>query len=357
MQQTFGIRGTALAWFQSYLKNRQHYVSSAGVKSVSKSVSYGVPQGSVLGPLLFSVYTAPVANLITSYGLRHQQYADDTQIYTAINPANRTQVLSNLQECLSALRTWYAHNNLVINPDKSESSLFATKQRLVQLKSLGLTSVSVAGHTVPISDKIKTLGVTLDSTLTLTQQVKSVVQTSFFHIRAIKHIRHLLSESDAKQLTTSLVQSKLDYCNALLYNTSSQNILDLQRIQNTLARITLNTPLHSRHTNSTLATLHWLPVKQRIDHKMACITHTVMNEKQPSYLLHRIHNYEPGRSLRSSTAGLLAAPRTRLHTSDKSFTVAAPAVWKSLPKELRNTQSHDSFRRGLKTHLFRVAYP
>src|SRR6201996_9618741 len=198
-----------------------------------------------------------------------------------------------LQECLNALRLWFAQNNLVINPEKSEASLFSTRQRLTQLHSLGLTSVSVAGHSIPITGKIKTLGVTLDSPLTFRDHIRSVAQSSIFHIRTIKHIRHLISDTDAKQLTTSLVQSKLDYANSLLYNTSSINITSLQRIQNTLARVCLYKSALTAPSKSLLATLHWLPISERVIYKTACIIYTLLHTKEPSYLLEHLNKYAP----------------------------------------------------------------
>ena len=209
LHRTFGISGSMLAWFDSYLADRKQFVSVSGCKSSSLPLAHGVPQGSVLGPLLFSIYTAPVSHLIASFGLRHQQYADDTLLYVALDHSNYTQAMVRLQECLNALRLWFAQNNLVINPEKSEASLFSTRQRLTQLHSLGLTSVSVAGHSIPITGKIKTLGVTLDSALTFRDHIRSVAQSSFFHIRAIKHIRHLISDTDANSLLPVLYSQNL----------------------------------------------------------------------------------------------------------------------------------------------------
>lgn len=176
------------------------------------------------------------------------------------------------------------------------------------------------------------------------------------HTRAIKHIRHLLSEADTKQLATCLVHSRLDYANSLLHNTSSHNLNTLQRIQNTLARMCVNSTSQNQSVNSKLASLHWLPIRQRINFKLACITHTALHEKQPSYLLLYLNKYTPARSLRSSTSNFLTAPRTRLHTTDKSFAVAAPDTWNNLTSTHRSTQSHEIFRRTLKTHLFSQAH-
>ena len=176
-----------------------------------------------------------------------------------------------------------------------------------------------------------------------------------FHIRALKHIRHL-NQHDANTIAACLIHSKLDYLNSILYNTTASNINSLQRLQNTAARVVLlanrRTPTSHLHT-----TLHWLPVKYRIDYKIACLTHSLLLDKQPSYLAELIHPYVPTRSLRSGDQHLLCVPRTHLKLCDQLFSVAASTVWNSLPLSLRNLTSRDVFRSKLKTHLFSRAYP
>ena len=246
-------------------------------------------------------------------------------------------------------------NGLCINPSKSESLLFSTASRLQKLKSTGLTSITVSGTQIPFSNKIKTLGTVLDSSLSLSPHVKSTVQACNFHIRAIKHIRHLLTQQDASTLAVSLIQSKLDYCNSLLHNTSVENIHALQRIQNNLARLVIQ-PSTPTPTSTLLRDLHWLPVQQRITYKIASLTHTAIHNKQPSYLHDILQPHQPTRPLRSSNQNLLLTPHTRLHLTDQSFHIAAPTIWNSLPPHLRFQTQTQQFKSSLKTHLFNIAF-
>jgi len=150
--------------------------------------------------------------------------------------------MSILENCLSALRLWFAQNNLTINPSKSVSTMFSTAQRLQKLNTTGFKTVSVAGCSIQIDNDSTALGVTLDSTLSLTKHVKQIVRSSNFHLRALRHIRHILTDENAKTIGAALIHSKLDYANAILYDTSQENIKALQRVQNSLARIVISPP-------------------------------------------------------------------------------------------------------------------
>jgi hypothetical protein len=221
------------------------------------------------------------------------------------------------------------------------------------LKSNGLNTISVSTSAIPISSTITTLGVDIDSSLTMSIHVKKTVKACNYHIRALKHIRHLLSIQDATSVAVSLIQSKLDYCNSLLYNTSASNLNSLQRIQNNLARLVLQ-PSTPTSSTTLLHALHWLPVQHRITYKVACLTHAAIQHKQPSYLNNLIQLHIPTRTLRSSNQHLLIVPRTSLKLTDQSFHIAAPTVWNSLPLSLRLNTNTKHFRRTLKTHLFRA---
>jgi hypothetical protein len=348
LEYTYGITDSALNWIKSYLSSRSQFVSISGNKSLP--LTLGVPQGSVLGPLLFSTYTSPVASLVSSFRLKQQQYADDTQLYISVQNSNHNPSLTSIQTCLSALCLWYAKNGLCINPSKSESVLFSTSNRLKVLKETGLDTISVCQSAIPISSSMTTLGVNIDSTLTMSKHVKATVKACNHHIRAIKHIRHLLTTEDASSLAVSLIHSKLDYCNSLLYNTSISNAKSRQRIQSNLARLVLQ-PSSPTSAETLLQTLHWLPVQHRITYKIACLTHAALKTKQPAYLSDLLHPYKPNRTLRSSDKHLLTVPRTRLSLTSQSFHLAAPTIWNSLPLHLRQSTDMKHFKSALKTHL------
>jgi retron-type reverse transcriptase len=216
LENSFGLSGAVLRWISSYIADRSQFILVEGCKSSTHSLTFGVPQGSVLGPLLFTTYTSPTSHLVSSFGLSQQQYADDTIIYLSLAKSNPHCSISTLENCLSSLRLWFTQNSLTINPSKSVSTMFSTAQRLQKLNNTGLKTVSVAGCPIQIDNDSTALGVTLDSTLSLTKHVKHIVSSSNFHLRALRHIRHILSDDNDKTIGAALIHSKLDYANAIV---------------------------------------------------------------------------------------------------------------------------------------------
>jgi len=186
LKKRFGISGVALSWITSYLKDRSQYVKVGEEKSARTVCEVGVPQGSVLGPLLFSAYVCPIADVITSFGVQFHQYADDTQLYTSVSTDSNDFGIRNLELCTKAVRDWFLQNGMLLNPDKSEVLLAAGRKQA--LKFAGGTSVSVAGSDIIFAVQLKSLGVVIDQTLSFDQHVKNVVKTSNFHIKGLRHI-------------------------------------------------------------------------------------------------------------------------------------------------------------------------
>ena len=141
----------------------------------------------------------------------------------------------------------------------------------------------VGTHEILFSDKVRNLGFILDSDLTIKQHVIKTCQTDYYELKRISSIRRYLTEGAAKQLVTSCVLSRLDYCNSLLMGSSNSVIQPMQKVQNTAARLILRAP---RHINCTplLQQLHWLPVSERIKYKTACMCYNAITGSAPSYL-------------------------------------------------------------------------
>ncbi|CAM4659361.1 unnamed protein product [Leuciscus chuanchicus] len=219
LQQFISISHTAFQWFRSYLTDRVAYVALGGARSRPHTVTCGVPQGSVLGPTLFSIYMLPLGHIISRHGVAFHCYADDTQLYVRMDPTSSGSSLSTLTACLEETKTWMTDNFLQLNSSKTEGLLIGTPH---QLRSSPLTVYSYAGHDIPLTSSITNLGVRLDPHLSFNTHIQLICKTAFFHLRNISKLCPSLSLSDAEKLVHAFVSSRLDYCNALLIGIQSK---------------------------------------------------------------------------------------------------------------------------------------
>ncbi|XP_077103334.1 uncharacterized protein LOC143756659, partial [Siphateles boraxobius] len=262
--------------------------------------------------------------------------------------------LSHINSCLSAIKTWMQHNFLKLNSNKTEFLLIGSKSTLSKTNNITLT---IDDTIVSPSPQARNLGVVFDSTLSLEPHICHVIKTSFFHLRNVAKIRSSLTPSAAERLIHAFISSRLDYCNSLLLGISSNYIKRLQLVQNAAARlITRSKSWH--HITPVLKQLHWLPISHRITYKILVLTYKAIHHLAPSYLTDLLSPYQPSRSLRSTSAGLLCIHKSKLRSfGDRAFSRAAPRLWNSLPHDIRTSESLTIFQSRLKTHLFTSAYP
>jgi hypothetical protein len=351
----FNIKLTPLKWFRSYLTNRQQAVYVGETKSSSATMSKGVPQGSVLGPVLYNMYTAPLHHIIARHNLLAHYYADDTQIYLSCKPADLAQSIQRMEACLADLLRWLLNNNLSLNASKSELLLFGTTQQLAKITQTLTVRIEDSAMCISDTARNRNLGVWLDNTLSFNHHIDIVCRTCYFNIRKLARVRRYLTVQSAAVLATAIITSRLDYCNSLLTGATIANINRLQRIQNHLARVVCQIPCRT-HISPTLARLHWLPVKQRIEFKLALLTWRALNVKQPVYLSELLirRGAVQSRSLRDQNT--LCVPRVNSRAGQRAFCTAAPCIWNALPTSITAATTLPLFKSRLKTYLFKQAY-
>ena len=234
-----GLSDVALDWFSSYIKDRLQSVIIGNDISSPIELMTGIPQGSVLGPLLFLIYMVPIQQIFKKHGIEYHSYADNTQLFVKFpisNPAGLSAKLCQLECFISDFKKWLSCNKLRLNDSKTEFMVLYPKRL-----------------------------------------------SAYYQLHRISKIRNYLDQHSCKMLVNSLVTSRIDFNNSLLAGPSTLN-KRLQVVQNHAARLITRTRMRD-HVTPILKALHWLPITQRVKYKILVLTHKCIYEKSaPEYL-------------------------------------------------------------------------
>ena len=262
-------------------------------------------------------------------------------------------------------------NLLALNQSKTEFLLIGLPKQLSKVTNPVIhmsSNISIS----PVSSA-HILGVIFDSTMSMSNHISTISKTCFSHIRDLRRIRSTLDLNTAKAIATSLIHSRLDYCNSLFLNLPCSELNRLQLILNSAARAITKTPKF-HHISPILKSLHWLKINERIHYKILSITYKTLQSQQPAYL-HSLLRLQTNNSTRSASVITLHRPTntSRLKITNRSFSHFAPILWNSLPPDMRQPKSSTNtgttspttllelssslFHSRLKTFLFHHSYP
>ncbi len=346
-----GVSGAPLQWLTSFLSNRSMTLSRVADDG-GVALTSGVPQGSVLGPQLFSLYIADIVHVVESHGLHIHLFADDIVIYgSSKGNINDMRLLSShVSLCLSDVKAWLDSNRLSINPQKTKAMWCHSSRRRVDTS----VPVSVSGVVIQPQNCVQYLGVTLDSNLLMTANVSKTASTCFSMLRRIRTLRKSLTRPLLINTVTALVLSRLDYCLSAHAGLPSSTLWRLQRVIHASARLVYGAGKYD-HVSDFLHELEWLSVSERIDVRLGTLAFQCKSALAPVYLIELLVDVAslPGRErLRSSTSGHFATPRVQHPTfGGRSFQSLATRVWNNIPSAVSSTESVSSFKRNFKKYI------
>ena len=227
--------------------------------SSTKELHYGVPQGSVLGPILFVLYIQPLSNLIKRHSLSVHLFADDIQIKTSILTQHVCSAISSVERCIYDVKYWMIENKLQLNDEKTECLLIRPNKCT---QNLNCTSLSFGHNVISFSTTAKNLGFHVTDDMRTDTHVQDIIRKVYIDISAF-------------------VLPKLDYCNSLFYGSQMYMLERLQKVQSSAARLIFN--VKKNHISPLLMSLHWLPINARIEYKLSAICHSFFLGLSPIY--------------------------------------------------------------------------
>ena len=224
------------------------------------------------------------------------------------------------KEIIKNIKIWMTKSKLKLNEQKTEVLLCGPSSRR---ETVPVDCLSVGEASIPFSNVVKTLGVTLDAELSMEQHVSAVVTSCFFHIRSLSKVRPYITYKAASSIAVCLILSKLDYCNSLLSGLPPKQIKRLQAVENAAARTVMKCKKRD-HITPILRQLHWLPIQKRICHKIISATYRSV------YLSDFLQKHNPSRLLRSASRSLLDVPGPRdsktKRYGQRAFRYVAPSL-------------------------------
>ena len=348
-----GLHGDAINWCKSYLENRKQKTKFKKYTSEEHLVTSGVPQGSILGPIMFICFTNDMATIFPN--CKVLSYADDSQLI--VTGSNKKEVKAQLQELIKIAQTWYSGNSLKNNASKTEIIIIGENKK--EKKIPAYIEVTDDGKTTKLSPSkyVKILGIYIDDELNWNRQIQEVRKKACNSIRNLHRVNQLIPLKHRILLYNSLVASHYNYCDTVWSGCGVMNERKLQTTQNFAARSILGKSKHSSATEA-LTTLKFLPLKEKRTIHEAVYTHKAFRCKLPLEVTEQYKNLEPKKNLRSSKCKTLNIPKHATEQYKRGPLYRTVKTWNSIPAQLRTENiTTTTFKKKYQTHLIECCKP
>ena len=337
--EIYGIKDDALSWFDTYLRNRKQQVSINDCQSDFQQISYGVPQGSILGPLLFLLFINDLPLYTNNVFI--DLYADDTTFYDIQD--SMEQIENNLQSALNGLQIWCKSNGMILNRSKTKVMFVTTNQKRQRLNRQNL-DLNFQNEPLNMISSDKILGVFVDNNLTWTDHIKYLTKKIASSIWLLSKIKKFLSQDHRVQFYKSYIQPHIDFCNIVWGSSSECNKLKIFRLQKRACKVILD--YNVEDSREAMSSLKIMSIYDRLYLRKAKFMFKVFNNLTPSYISEnftRRNNLNTSINLRSSSAGCFIPPKPRTECFKHSLRYSGCLVWNSLPEDIKNAPTIDTF--------------
>ncbi|CAB3998563.1 Hypothetical predicted protein [Paramuricea clavata] len=346
-----GASPSVVKWFESYLTGRTQSVRIGSTVSTPLPVFYGVPQGAILSPLLFSIYTNDLPSSVHHSKL--ESYVDDSKILLSFTVANVDCLKQQLEEDLYLIANSCSENELLINPGKTKYMLIGTRQNLQQLP-VDMT-INFLNETITPVSFAKDLGMTIDSYLTYDQHITNLVSSCMNSLCQINRVKKCFDKEALTLIVSALVMNKMFYCSTVWSNTSSTNIKKLQLVQNFACRIITNIGKFD-HISPGLRELNWLPVKEQLLLREAIMMYKCVNELAPHYLSDLFTKRSDIHQRDTRSHDSLQIPLYKTSAGQRSFHYRGVTLWNDLDIKHKKLDSLKTFKNELKRSMLEQIY-
>jgi hypothetical protein len=346
-----GFSSSTINWTTSYLSDRKQMVVTNDMCSQWAQVSRGVPQGSILGPLLFSLYINDCSSVIKS--CNYHLYADDLQIYLHSNVESLRDNIKCINNDLDNLNTWSNHNFLNINPSKSQAIVIGYPRILALIQKNELPPLIINGNPIPYCESVKNLGILMDETLSWSLQVNKISKSVHKSLFPLLKLKYLVPVSLKKHLISTLILPLFDYADVVYLNLSDELSLKLQRLLNACVRFIFNLKI-SDHITEYFNKLSWLKLCDRRQMHTLSLLYQILNTNTPHYLVENFKTQDQVHKTNTRGNKNLVIPQHRTVIYNKSFTVTACREWNKLSLTIREAPSLATFKRALHKTLLKT---
>ena len=338
-------------WFDSYLKDRVQSVRIGTVLSSPTKISFGVPQGSILGPLLFLIYINDLPQFIRDCLL--VIYADDTQILLTGDIDKINELMQRAKVILTIAKAYFNKNGLLLNESKTQLIFFGSRQYISRIPDN--INVKLDDVTVMPSKNVKNLGVHMDSYMSFDIHINEIHKKVTGTLLYINRVSDKLEFECRVMVVQSLVLSVLNYCLTVWGSTNKTQMEKAKKIQNFAAKVAFGGVRKYDHVTPIYEKLKWLRMDMKYIYDICILVFKICNKSFPEWLFNfPTLGQVRGEIVNTRRNNTLFTPRTRTDFGARAINVVGPTIWNQLPIDIRNCQIVSSFKDYLTKFLLRI---